>query len=172
MTPAIQRFREPAARTERSRTKRSEARARRASREIGSLTGIEGHFADHDPSVREMEPQLNELADSMMKLDRDVARSLEDLVLHVRVRDGLSRVISSTDAEEYVDLRKYLQIHRSKGRFEWHSGMVIPIKTNTRASKRATIGSLRRSDRRIIESRFSISYAAAVTAVQINFLLS
>jgi len=108
-----------------------------------------------------MEPQLNELADSMMKLDRDVARGLEDLVLHVRVRDGLSRVISSTDAEEYVDLRKYLQIHRSKGRFEWHSGMVIPITTTTTRERRSARRSeLRRSDRRIIESTFSISYAA------------
>jgi len=92
-----------------------------------------------------MESQLNELADSMMKLDRDVARSLEDLVLHVRVRDGLSRVISSTDAEEYVDLRKYLQIHRSKGRFEYSAVLVlIPISTKTSkyASIEATVNKL------------------------------
>jgi hypothetical protein len=85
-----------------------------------------------------MEPQLNELADSMMKLDRDVPRSLEDLVLHVRVRDGLSRVISSTDAEEYVNLRKYLQIHRSEGRFEY-SGMAIPINRHRDTSVRRSV---------------------------------
>lgn len=39
-----------------------------------SLTGIEGHLADHDPSVGEVEPQLHVLADSMMELDGDVSR--------------------------------------------------------------------------------------------------
>lgn len=72
------------------------------------LTGIEGHFADHDPPRRKVESQLDEFSNSMMKLDRDVPRGLEDLVLHVRVGNGLSRVISSSDTEEYVNLRKHL----------------------------------------------------------------
>lgn len=75
---------------------------------INRLTGIEGHFADHDPSIREMESQLDEFSDSMMKLDRNVPRGLEDLVLHVRVGNGFPCVISSANTEEYVDLRKHL----------------------------------------------------------------
>lgn len=42
--------------------------------EFCSLTGIEGHLADHDPSVGEVKPQLHVLADSMMELDGDVSR--------------------------------------------------------------------------------------------------
>lgn len=47
------------------------------------ITRVEGDLADHDPPRGEAEPQLNELADSMVKLDRYVPRVLEDPVLHV-----------------------------------------------------------------------------------------
>lgn len=55
-----------------------------------------------------MQSQLDEFSDSVMELDRDVARGLEDLVLHVRVGNGLARVVLAADAEEDVDLRKHL----------------------------------------------------------------
>lgn len=77
--------------------------------EFCSLTRVEGHLADHDPSVGKVEPQLHVFADSMMQLDRDVPGRLEDLVLHVGVRDRFARVIFTTDAEQYVDLGKYLK---------------------------------------------------------------
>jgi hypothetical protein len=47
-----------------------------------------------------------------MKLDRDVPRSLEDLILHVGVGNRFSRVIFSANTEEHVDLRKHLQTKR------------------------------------------------------------
>lgn len=71
---------------------------------INRLTGIERYFADHDPSIREVESQLNEFSNSVMKLDRDVPRSLEDPILHVGVGNRFSRVIFSANTEEYVDL--------------------------------------------------------------------
>lgn len=77
--------------------------------EFCSLTRVEGHLADHDPSVGKVEPQLHVFADSMMQLDRDVSGRLEDLVLHVGVRDRFARVIFTTDTEQYVDLGKYLK---------------------------------------------------------------
>lgn len=43
-----------------------------------------------------------------MKLDCDVPRSLEDLVLHVRVGNGFPRVVFPANTEEYVNLRKHL----------------------------------------------------------------
>lgn len=72
------------------------------------LTRVEGHLADHDPPVREMKPQLHVFADTVVELDGDVSRRFEDLVLHVGVRDRLPRVILAPDAEQYVDLGKYL----------------------------------------------------------------
>lgn len=72
------------------------------------LTRVEGHLADHDPSVREMKPQLHVFADTVVELDGDVSRRFEDLVLHVGVGDRLPCVILATDAEQYVDLGKYL----------------------------------------------------------------
>lgn len=73
------------------------------------ITRVEGDLADHDPSRGEAEPQLNELADSMVKLDRYVPRVLEDPVLHVRVHDRIARVIFPTDAEHYASLGEHLR---------------------------------------------------------------
>lgn len=55
-----------------------------------------------------MESQLNEFSNSVMKLDRDVSRSLEDLIFHVRVGNRFPRVVFSANAEEYINLRKHL----------------------------------------------------------------
>lgn len=79
---------------------------------INRLTRIESYFADHDPAIREVESQLNEFSNSVMKFDRDVPRSLEDLILHVSVGNRFSRVIFSANTEEYVDLRKHLQANQ------------------------------------------------------------
>lgn len=73
------------------------------------ITRVEGDLADHDPPRGEAEPQLNELADSMVKLDRYVPRVLEDPVLHVRVHDRIARVIFPTDAEHYASLGEHLR---------------------------------------------------------------
>lgn len=73
------------------------------------LTRVEGHLADHDPSVREMKPQFHVFADSVVELDGDVSRRLEDLVLHVGVGDRLPCVIPASNAEQYIDLGKYLE---------------------------------------------------------------
>lgn len=75
---------------------------------INCLTGIEGYFADHDPSIREVKSQLNKFPNSMMKLDRNISGSLKDLVLHVSVCNRFSCVIFSANTKEYVDLRKHL----------------------------------------------------------------
>lgn len=55
-----------------------------------------------------MESQLNEFSNSVVKLDRDVPRSLEDLILHICVGNGFPRVVFPADTEEYVNLRKHL----------------------------------------------------------------
>lgn len=78
------------------------------------ITRVEGDLADHDPPRGEAEPQLNELADSMVKLDRYVPRVLEDPVLHVRVHDRIARVIFATDAEHYASLGEHLRIVTKK----------------------------------------------------------
>lgn len=75
---------------------------------LNCLTGIEGYFADHDPSVREMESQFNKFSNSMMKFDRNISGSLKDLVLHVSVCNRFSCVIFSANTKEYVDLWKHL----------------------------------------------------------------
>lgn len=56
-----------------------------------------------------MKPQLHVFANTVVELDGDVSRRLEDLVLHVGVGDRLPCVIFATNAEQYVDLGKYLE---------------------------------------------------------------
>lgn len=68
------------------------------------LTRVEGDLADHDPARGEGELELDELADSVVQLDRDVARVLEDPVLHVGVDDRLAQEVLAADAERDVDL--------------------------------------------------------------------
>lgn len=70
---------------------------------------MKGDLADHNPSSGEAESQLDELADPLVQLDRDISRVLEDPVLHVRVHDGIARVVSAADAEHDGDLGKYLR---------------------------------------------------------------
>lgn len=77
------------------------------------LTGVEGDFADHNPSRGEAESQFDELADSMVQLDCDISRLLEDLILHVRIYDGIARVVFAADAEHDADLGEYLE-HKEK----------------------------------------------------------
>lgn len=56
-----------------------------------------------------MESQFNEFSNSVMKFDRDVPRSLKNLIFHVCVGNGFSCVVFPANTEEYVNLRKYLQ---------------------------------------------------------------
>lgn len=95
------------------------ARADRESEENCScralpLTGVKGDLADHNPSRSEAESQLDELADPMVQLDRDVSRMLEDPVLHIGVHDRITSVISAADAEHNTYLGKYLKYEGEK----------------------------------------------------------
>lgn len=51
------------------------------------LTGVEGDFTDNDEIVGEEHLELDDLGDSVMKVDGDVARVLQYQVRHVVVRD-------------------------------------------------------------------------------------
>lgn len=59
-----------------------------------------------------MEPQLDEAADAVVQLDGDVARALEDPVLHGGVGDGLPIEVSATHAEKYLRLGEHLRRDR------------------------------------------------------------
>ena len=56
-----------------------------------------------------MQPELNVLAHAIVKFDGNVVRVLENIILHGVVGDRLARVVLAADAEQYLQLGKYLE---------------------------------------------------------------
>lgn len=76
---------------------------------ISSLTRLEGDLAGHDPACGEGELYLDEAADAVVQLDADIARVLEDPVLHVGVGDGVAEEVLAADAEPDLRLGEHLK---------------------------------------------------------------
>lgn len=76
---------------------------------ISSLTRLERDLAGHDPARGEGELNLDEAADAVVQLDADVARVLEDPVLHVGVGDRVAEEVLAADAEPDLRLGEHLK---------------------------------------------------------------
>lgn len=72
-------------------------------------TWIEADFADQNELGGKIELDFEESSDALMKLDRHVARVLDDQVRHVWERHWFWRKLPSTYAEEHLCSGKYLQ---------------------------------------------------------------
>lgn len=76
-----------------------------------SLTGLEDHFADHDPASCEIQLHLNETSETSVQVDGHVSGVLQHSVWHVRVDKRPSVVELSSHTKRDLRLSEHLSTH-------------------------------------------------------------